>query len=162
MVYKASMDSLTKTITVIVTILIAGVIALPFIKRTGHSLPIYTDILLPLVYFIAYAFRPIDYMLTANQLIVRRLFADVKIDRSQIKSVTLADKEQIGRAMRAFGVGGLFGYYGKFTSTKLGSMTWYATRKDKTVLVQTTGNKKIILTPNDPSKFVADFNMQLL
>ncbi len=68
----------------------------------------------------------------------------------------MLDKEKIGWAIRTFGVGSLFGYYGKFANTKLGSMTWYATRKDKTVLVRTIDNKKIILTPDEPEKFVAD------
>lgn len=38
-------------------------------------------------------------------------------------------------------------------------MTWYATRKDKTVLVQIINNKKIILTPDELEKFVANFNL---
>ncbi len=37
-------------------------------------------------------------------------------------------------------------------------MTWYATRRNKAVLVQTIGDKKIFITPNDPEQFVADFN----
>jgi hypothetical protein len=69
------------------------------------------------------------------------------------------DKEKIGWAIRTFGVGGLFGYYGKFANTKLGSMTWYATRKDRAILVRTIDNKKIILTPDEPEKFVADFTV---
>jgi hypothetical protein len=37
-------------------------------------------------------------------------------------------------------------------------MTWYATRRDKPVLVKTINNKKIIFTPNDPDKFVGELN----
>jgi hypothetical protein len=111
-----------------------------------------------LIYFIAFAFRPIYYNLTADKLTIHRLFTDVKIDRNQIKSVELLDKEKISWSIRTFGVGGLFGYYGKFANTNLGSMTWYATRKDRMVLVRTINNRKIILTPNDPAKFIADIN----
>lgn len=37
-------------------------------------------------------------------------------------------------------------------------MKWYATRRNKTVLVSTVNNVKIILTPDEPEKFVAEFN----
>ena len=57
-----------------------------------------------------------------------------------------------------FGVGGLFGYYGNFVNSTLGSMTWYATRRDKAVLITTLENKKIIVTPDSPEEFVASFN----
>jgi len=161
MTYKTSLDNLAKGITIGVTILFAIIIIGQYsiIKDAGRAIPIYTTVALLLIYFIGFAFRPINYNLTADKLIIHRLFADVKIDRNQIKSVELLDKEKIGWALRTFGVGGLFGYYGKFANTKLGSMTWYATRKDRTVLVRTVDNKKIILTPNDPDKFVSDFNV---
>ena len=161
MTYETSLDNLAKGITIGVTILFAAIIIGQYsiITDAGQPNPIYTTVVLLLIYFIAFAFRPINYNLTPDELIIHRLFADVKIDRNQIKSVELLDKDKIGWAIRTFGVGGLFGYYGRFANRKLGSMTWYATRKDRTVLVQTIDNKKIILTPNDPNRFVADFNV---
>jgi hypothetical protein len=161
MTYKTSLDNLAKGITIGVTILFAFIIIGQYsiIKDAGRTIPIYTTVALLLIYFIAFAFRPINYNLTADKLIIHRLFADVKINRNQIKSVELLDKEKIGWAIRTFGVGGLFGYYGKFANTKLGSMTWYATRKDRAILVRTIDNKKIILTPDEPEKFVADFTV---
>jgi hypothetical protein len=41
-------------------------------------------------------------------------------------------------------------------------MTWYATRRNNVVLVTTIHQKKIILTPNEPEKFVTAFNLQSL
>jgi hypothetical protein len=158
MTYKTSLDNLAKGVTIGVTILFAVIIIgqHSIIKDSGRADTIYTTVTLLLIYFIAFAFRPINYKVSADKLIIHRLFLDVKIDRSQIKSVELLDKEKIGWAIRTFGVGGLFGYYGKFVSSKIGSMTWYATRKDKIVLVQTMKNKKIILTPDEPEKFIAN------
>jgi len=160
MTYKASLDNLAKGVTIGVTILFAGIIFLSMVsisKDAERAIPISISIALILIYFIVFALRPIDYEISADQLIIHRLFADAKIDRNQIKSVELVDKDKIGWTIRTFGVGGLFGYYGKFANTKLGSMTWYATRRDKTVLVQTMNGNKIILTPDKPEKFVADF-----
>ena len=159
MIYKTSLDKLAKAVTIGVTILFAVIIVGQFsiIKITGRTIPIYTTVALLLIYFIAFAFSPIHYQLSADKLIIHRFFKDVIIDRTQIKTVELLDKEKIGWAIRTFGVGGLFGYYGKIANAKLGSMTWYATRKDRTVLVSTMNNKKIILTPDEPEKFVANF-----
>ncbi|AEI51358.1 PH domain-containing protein [Runella slithyformis] len=159
MTYKTSLDNLAKGVTIGITVLFAVIIIGQFsiIKDAGRAIPIYTTVALLLVYFIAFAFRPINYEISVDKLIIHRLFKDVNIDRSLIKSVEILDKEKIGSAIRTFGVGGLFGYYGKFANTKIGSMTWYATRRDRIVLVKTVDNKKIILTPDEPEKFVANF-----
>jgi hypothetical protein len=158
--YKTSLDNLAKGITIGVTILFAIIIVGQFsiIKDEGRTVPIYTAVASLLIYFISFAFRPISYILTKDKLIVHRPFKDVRIDRVNIRSVELLDKEQLGWNIRIFGVGGLFGYFGKFANRKFGSMTWYATRRDRTVLLVTIDNRKIVLTPNDPGKFVADFN----
>lgn len=110
-----------------------------------------------LIYLVPFAFRPDNYVLTIDKLIVQRPLSDVKINRSEIKSVEQIDKEKFIHTFRTLGVGGLFGYFGKFANTELGSMTWYATRRDKTVLVTTIDNKKIVLTPDNPEEFVENF-----
>jgi hypothetical protein len=157
MTYKTSLDNLAKGITIGVTILFVAILIGQFsiIKDTGWAVPIITTVTLFLIYFISFAFSPINYEVSAQHLSIHRLLIDVNIDRNQIKSVELLDKEKLGWVFRTFGVGGLFGYYGKFANTKLGSMTWYATRRNKTVLIVTLDNKKIILTPDEPEKFVA-------
>ena len=157
MTYNTSLDNLAKGITIGVTILFVAILIGQFsiINDTGWAVPIITTVTLFLIYFISFAFSPINYEVSAQHLSIHRLLIDVNIDRNQIKSVELLDKEKLGWVFRTFGVGGLFGYYGKFANTKLGSMTWYATRRDKTVLIETLDKKKIILTPDEPEKFVA-------
>lgn len=161
MIYKTSMDNVTKGITIGLTILFAIIIIAQYdiIKDTSHTIPNYTTIALLIFYFIAFAFRPISYEITGELLVVHRIFMAVKISKDSIKSVELIDKDKIRPALRTFGVGGLFGYYGKFANFKMGAMTWYATRKSNTVLLITKDNKKIILTPNDPVNFVNEFEL---
>jgi hypothetical protein len=158
MTYKASLDNLAKGVTIGISILFATIIFGQFlaVKDADRAVPVYITLTLLLIYFIAFALRPINYMLTSNDLIIHRLFADVKIQRSQIKSIKLLDKSATGWSIRTFGVGGLFGYYGKFFNSKLGSITWYATRRDGMILIVTMDNRKIIVTPDDPNKFIAD------
>ena len=160
MTYKTSLDNLAKVVTIVITILFAAIIVgqLSLIKDEGKSVPIFTTIILALIYFGTFSFRPISYKLTDDKLIIHRPLSDIKIDRTEIKNVEQIDKAKLSWAVRIFGVGGLFGYWGKFSNTKIGSMTWYATRRNNAVLVTTVHNKKIILTPNEPEKFVTEFN----
>ena len=160
MTYKTSLDNLAKVITIIITILFAVIIIGQFslIKDEGKSVPTFTTILLSLIYFGTFSFRPISYKLTDDKLIIHRPLFDIKINRTEIKNVEQLDKEKLSWALRIFDVGGLFGYWRKFSNTKLGRMTWYATRRNNAVLVTTIYNKKIVLTPNVPEKFVTEFN----
>jgi hypothetical protein len=159
MKYKTSLGNWTKAITIAVTILFAFIIIkqFSFITNEGRPDPIYTTVLLLAIYFIAIVFRPIYYKITNDKLIIHRLIADVRIDRQNIKSIELIDRQDIGWSLRIFGVGGLFGYSGYFANSKMGSMTWYTTRRDRTVLVVTNDEKKIILSPDDPKKLIAEF-----
>jgi hypothetical protein len=162
MTYKASLDNLAKGTTIAITILFALIIVGQFslISTVGFLMPIFTIVVLAGSYFLTIAFRPINYSLTTDKLIIHRLFRNVIIERKNIKSIEQIDKHKIKYTLRSFGVGGLFGYFGKFTNKDLGRMTWYATQKDNVILVQTIGNKKIILTPNEPTKFITDFYLQ--
>lgn len=47
-------------------------------------------------------------------------------------------------------------YYGSFANLSLGRVTWYATRRDKPVLIRTTNYKKIIVSPNEVKAFIAE------
>jgi hypothetical protein len=160
MKYKTSLDNAATVITILVTILFAVLIfgQYSIIKDAGRAVPIYTTTGCLLIYFLAFAFRPIDCIVTSDELIIHRLILDVRIKRSDIRSVELIDKKRIGGSFRTFGIGGLFGYFGTFSNFSIGHMTWYATRRDKPVLVTTIKGKKIIVTPDEPDKFVAEFN----
>jgi hypothetical protein len=161
MKYKASLDNLAKGVTISVTILFAVIIIGQYslIKDEGRSIPIYTTVALLLIYLIVFAFRPIDYDIINNTIIIHRLLGNVEIERKDIKSIELINNKKLRWSLRIFGVGGLFGYFGRFTNMKLGRMTWYATRRDTPILIITNNNTKIIITPNDPEKFISDFNL---
>lgn len=159
MTYHTSLDNFTKGVTIAVTVLFAGIIFSQYymMKDNGKSIPIITTVTLLVIYAGTFIFRPISYIVTTDKLFIHRLISNVTIDKTQIKSAELINRERIRGSIRTFGVGGLFGYFGKFVNRGIGSMTWYATRRDKTVLVKTIDNRNIILTPDEPEKFVAEF-----
>ena len=161
MTFDTSLDKLAKGVTIGIIILFATIIVGQYIafKDGDKTIPYCITVGLLLIYFFIFAFRPINYILTTEKLIIHRPLLNVKINRDEIKSIEQIAKEKPGNTFRTFGVEGLFGYFGKFANTKLGSMTWYAMREDKAVLITTSDNKKILLTPDNPEEFVANFNL---
>ena len=160
MTYTTSLDKLSKGTTFFITVLfVAIVIGQLFVIKDGEiAAAVITTFVLLIIYFGIFLFRPISYKLNDNELIIHRSISDIKINRNEIKHVEYLEKSALAWSWRVFGVGGLFGYWGKFTNSKLGSMTWYATRRNKAVLIEMISHKKIIITPNEPDKFVSDYN----
>ena len=91
MTYKTSLDKTAIVITIAVTILFAVIIGGQYsiIKDAGRAVPIYTTTVCLLIYFLAFAFRPVNYVVTKDELIVRRPLLNVHIKRADIKSVEL-------------------------------------------------------------------------
>jgi hypothetical protein len=156
MKFAASLDKTAIVLTVLVSILFASIIGgqYAFISDAGRALPIYTTVGCLAIYGLAFAFRPAGYVVTGEEVLVSRPLLDVHIKRADIQRVVALPARDLSASVRLFGVGGLFGYYGKYANHLLGRTTWYATRRDTPVLLETTDDKKYILTPNDPSGFV--------
>ena len=55
--------------------------------------------------------------------------------------------------IRLGGSGGLFGYYGLFSTAKLGRSTWYVTNRSNSMVVITAA-KTVLLSPDDPEGFL--------
>jgi hypothetical protein len=162
MTYKASWDNATKIITIGITILFLGIIVSAFMDGLGNNEagPYFIAAMIIAIYLVCYAYRPIHYVVTKENLIIHRPLKDVSLGREQIASVVVLDDEMLRWTFRTFGVGGLFGYFGKFANSKLGSMTWYATRRRKTVLIKTIDDKSIIVTPDEAADFVNQLDVR--
>jgi hypothetical protein len=158
--YKTSLDKTAIIITTAVTIMFAVVIGGQYIFITDHGRggALYTTVACILIYLLAFAFRPVQYIVTGEEVIVVRPLMNVHLARSDFQTVELVEGGKTSGSIRILGVGGLFGYYGSFANFSLGRMTWYATRRDKQVLIYTKDKKKIVLTPNDPEGLVAELH----
>ena len=160
MTFKASLDTLAKGVTIGISILFAVVVAGQiYLYCSDAELSAFlTAIPLLAVYLATYCFRPIDYDITNDKLVIHRTIKDVIINRQDIKNVQSINKSQMKWTIRTFGVGGLFGYYGPFVNSHFGNMTWYATRRDNTVLIETVDDKKLIVTPDEPEAFIKELD----
>ena len=89
MKFKTSLDYLARIVTIGVTILSAAIIIaqILILKDNYSSISIFTIAALLLLYFGTYAYRPVSYILTDNEVNLHRPLFDKKIARSEIKSV---------------------------------------------------------------------------
>ncbi len=156
MKFTASLDKTALVLTLLVTVVFAVLIGgqYSFISDGGQATPLYTTATCLLLYGLAFAFHPMSYTVTEAEVRIGRPLRDVRIKRAAIRRAVALPAQDLSASVRLFGVGGLFGYYGKYANHILGRTTWYATRRDTPVLLETTDNKKYILTPNDPGGFV--------
>lgn len=164
MIYKASFDKTTKVITACISLLFLGLFVsqVTLFLRHHYWAFLAAAFLLFFMYFIAYLYCTLSYRVDANDITVHRPGSDIRFLRSDIRCVQLVQKENLQGTVRLFGVGGLFGYSGQFSHSKLGCMTWYATKhRDQVVLIELYNNRKIIVTPDEPEQFIAQLSEKM-
>lgn len=156
MIFKATLDTTAKLVTIAITLLFLGISLAPYLldNNTKHESSSVVLLILGLTYGISYGLSPKSYEINQSNVIINRPLGNVILNRTQIKEILNLEKGQLSWSIRTFGVGGLFGYFGKFWNKKFGNMTWYATRRDNAIMIITHKNKKIILTPDESEKFV--------
>jgi len=158
MEYKASLDTLAKIITIFVLLLF------PFIIWTNWNLissvpGSVTFILihtLPTILFIAaiaigYIYSTKKYIIRNGDLVIVRPVKEKRILISDIEEARLVEKGEMFGTIRTFGVGGMFGYFGKYYNSAFGSITLYTTQKKNRIFIRTKQGNKIIISPDDVS-----------
>ena len=113
-----------------------------------------------MIYGFCYILRPLGYTVDGNRITVKRPFKNYVLDIRKVKKVIFANTDSMKWTLRTFGNGGLFGYFGKFRNKTFGNMTWYATRRSNYVIIETTDNRRIVLTPDDP-KMINEIENQM-
>jgi hypothetical protein len=143
---KLEFDLTTKIIS-------ALVIAIPFVMiiaqysviKENNEILALTSIFLFITYFVAWMLHPTSYEITNENLVIHRPVRAIKISLASIKNI---ERTEPGYSMRLFGSGGLFGYYGLFSSNKLGRHHRY-TGNNKNLVLISTEKKKYLLSIHD-------------
>ena len=154
--YKASLDNLAKGITFILfaVLIFLGIknIALLFSNTTTLS-NIVSHLLILLLFVLivlfSWIFAPVSYTLNDDFFMIRRRISNISIELESIIKIKLLTEKEIKGAIRTFGVGGVFGYFGTFYFSKIGSCTVYATQRKNMILIETKEKKKLIITPDE-------------
>jgi hypothetical protein len=101
-----------------------------------------------------YAYSPQRYEVGDGMIVVKRLIGNVRVPLDHLREARLITPEDLRGAIRLWGSGGLFGYYGIFRTSKLGNCRWYVTNR-ATMLVVVTKSKTTLYSPDDPDGFLA-------
>ncbi|RYY59093.1 MAG: hypothetical protein EOO05_14400 [Chitinophagaceae bacterium] len=154
MKFKVSLDRPAKLITVSIVAFFAVLSWLGMLHYFTLARPAMIPLLLLWVIVLScFLLSPRYYVVYDDRVIIKRLWRSVTIKRSEIRLCRTIAPNEIGALTRYFGVGGLFGYFGKFLSSNLGSLNMYATRQQNFVLLHVNSNRKIMLSPDEPAAF---------
>lgn len=154
MKFKVSLDRPAKIITVSIVVLFSLLSWLGTLHNFIPARPaIFPLLFLWVIILVCFVLSPRYYLVYDDRVIIKRLWRSVTIKRSDIRLCRTIAPQEIGALTRYFGVGGLFGYFGKFLSSKQGSLNMYATRQQNFVLLHINSNRKIMLSPDEPAAF---------
>lgn len=146
MQFRASYDTTTKVISAAVFIL--------FLMIAADTRSLITEGIFALLFLAAYAWSPVGYEIADGNVVIRRLIGNVRIPVSGIREVKIATSDDLSGSLRLFGSGGLFGYYGLFRSSTLGSSNWYVTDRGRAVVLAGDSGTAIV-SPDDRAGFIA-------
>jgi hypothetical protein len=106
------------------------------------------------VILLCFAYSPRGYEIADRSIMVQRLAGPARIPLDDIRELRRATPDDFRGCIRLAGSGGLFGYYGLFSTATLGRSTWYVTNRSKSVVL-ITGTKTVLFSPDDPEAFLA-------
>lgn len=146
------MDTLAKIITA-GCFLLVGFVAYKttFLAKVPVILGIFLILLTFGSLIIAFLYAPQKYIVQNGALFIVRPINKIEIPLSDIKEARLISRAELGTLFRIWGSGGFFGYFGVFRSTRIGKIRLYTTRRDNRILINTTDDERILLSPDDTS-----------
>jgi hypothetical protein len=152
--FRASLDNTSKLITTIIVGFDMWVfyrILVHIQNKTMHDSEglIVVFLVLSLILVFSYLRHPKSYILSDYSLIINSISNPLELKFSDINSIKQLSKSDLSGTIRTFGVGGLFGYFGKFYNRKFGSMNWYVTQLNNRILIELKNGHKYIISPDD-------------
>ncbi|MFT4176970.1 MAG: PH domain-containing protein [Luteolibacter sp.] len=97
-----------------------------------------------------------SYTIVGNELQIRRLFWDTRLNLTELRSATFSPKA-INKSLRLCGNGGVFSFTGWYWNSTLGIHRAFVTDPDRTVILRFK-NKTVVVSPDNPSGFVEEIN----
>ena len=158
--YTAAFDSRAKLITNLFIIGALSLLAFNAINPVEDSEIAYLGIFLLIpISIIAWGLHPQSYLISETGIKINRPFGSLSIPIDEIAEIRRVSSSELGFSLRLFASGGLFGYFGIYTSTAFGKYTMWCSNKDNLVLV-VYNNSKTVISPSDPEGFIMNVKMR--
>lgn len=98
--------------------------------------------------------RPKCFEISSEGMVIVWPARTRKLPRAAFTEIRTIKRMELGRMVRKFGIGGIFGQFGWFHSVYIGNVDAYMTRNDGMVLIKLRNRRPILITPENPEKFV--------
>lgn len=115
------------------------------------ELILFNVIMLPLT-LICEGLAPQRLEIGKKKLVILRRYKSITIYADQVLSVDKLPKNALRGAVRTWGVGGFFGYFGHYYTGLIGSFQLYATSFDNLFLIRLANGKKVVISCSEPEK----------
>lgn len=159
--FGAPWATVVRVVTVVVIALLAGVTVFGLSALPTSTPRIAAGLLICLPLAILLGTLPFivrGYVLRRDELLIERLGWANHVPLKQVVTV-VADPDAIRGSIRLCGSGGLFGFFGWFRNGRLGVYRAYGTDSKRCVVMKLT-NRTIVVTPDDPNRFVAEVDLR--
>ena len=153
--FQATLDRNAKIIPYVMGAFAIALLVVGFFvdKSLGPWIFSFPSAVILVVILACRAYMPLGYSIDNDQVAVERKIGRFIIPRTDIECVQVVSAEDLGRIWRMAGNGGVFGYTGWFSSSKYGTMRWFATSREQGVLLTLRSGKKYLLSPDDAKGF---------
>ena len=94
------------------------------------------------------------YAITPDAILVKRLFWDTRLSRSELESAAFSPGAMKG-SIRTFGNGGFYSFTGWYWNRALGNYRAFVTDTARCVVLRYAG-RTIVVSPGDPEGFVRE------
>ena len=152
MTFTTSVDQIVRKRTIAVFVIFTIVTLSNLIHSTDKwilSVSFFSFFMLLLLFI--YLHKPLKYVVEHDKIIIHRMISNIEINIQDIARVDRIHHD----LLKSSSTGGAFGYFGNF-DTELGKIKFYATRRDRLVMLTKHDKTKIVLTPDQEDQFIAD------
>lgn len=118
--------------------------------------PVWLPWLLPAIVLGCLPFVVRGYSITADEILIRRLFWTTRLGRSDLSSAEARPRAMRG-SWRICGNGGGFSFTGWYRNQALGIYRAFVTDLDRTVVLK-FGKRTVVVSPDAPEDFAAELN----
>lgn len=148
--FTTSLDRVGWIVTVLITVITLAMIVMAVLEPTNESY-LMTAGILTTVMLLSYALAPIAYEFTGSELLIHRPLGARRIPIEHIVQASGGRDGRIGLVVRVFGIGGLFGYVGKFWSSKRGFVTLHARNRAHLIVLTLSSGTRVAISPDNES-----------
>jgi hypothetical protein len=115
-------------------------------------------IMLPLM-IVCEGLAPQRLEIYEKKLVILRRYKSVVIHADEVLSIDRLPKNALRGAVRTWGVGGFFGYFGHYYNGLIGAFKLYATSSDNLYQIRLANGKKIVISCSEPELLDKTFKL---